>query len=119
VITEYTQFGKINENKAQKQIIEAVEQCERLDIPTLHPVQKLTETNFIEPTYAAIERSNSSLFKSIQDNSMGLMIGPEGGFSDAETQWLSQQSAIRPVSLGENILRAETAALFMLSRIEK
>ena len=45
-----------------------------------------------------------------KDAPVCLMIGPEGGFSDAEAV-LAQNSGWQPVSLGDLILRAETAAL--------
>jgi len=46
-----------------------------------------------------------------------ILIGPEGGWSGDEIDYLSNHKNITAVSLGDNILRAETAALFMLSRI--
>jgi 16S rRNA (uracil1498-N3)-methyltransferase len=39
-----------------------------------------------------------------------LLIGPEGGWTDAETQWF-ESSAIRGVKLTPTILRVETAAI--------
>ena len=46
--------------------------------------------------------------------SMAVLIGPEGGFSDEEIR-LALEAGIRPVTLGKRILRTETAALFVLS----
>lgn len=45
-----------------------------------------------------------------------LMIGPEGGFTDAEVQRIVKAGA-RKVSLGQNILRIETAAVSLLARL--
>ena len=117
VITERTQNGKINENKTLKKIIEASEQCERMDIPTLHPVLKLRDADFHAPTFAAIERSNAPFFGGEMDGDIGLLIGPEGGFSVTEIDYLMVNANIIPCSLGDRILRAETAAFFMLSRV--
>ncbi|OPZ08113.1 MAG: Ribosomal RNA small subunit methyltransferase E [candidate division BRC1 bacterium ADurb.BinA364] len=39
-----------------------------------------------------------------------LIVGPEGGFTAEEFQWALEQG-VRPVDLGPNILRVETAAL--------
>ena len=50
IITDRTQHGKINTNKIEKQIIEAAEQCERLDTPHLSPIQKFTNTIFPKQT---------------------------------------------------------------------
>ena len=38
-------------------------------------------------------------------------IGPEGGFSPIERRMLAEHPAVRPVSLGPLVLRAETAAI--------
>ena len=46
--------------------------------------------------------------------SVGIFIGPEGGFDAAEIE-RAQESGARPVSLGSRILRTETAGLTALS----
>ena len=51
-----------------------------------------------------------------QKNSIGIFIGPEGGFSNQEII-LAEKNNLQPVSLGKRILRTETAALFILSVI--
>lgn len=48
---------------------------------------------------------------------IGFLIGPEGGFEKYEISGLSKSKAI-PVSLGKNILKAETAAIFVSSIIK-
>ncbi len=48
--------------------------------------------------------------------SIAFIIGPEGGFEQEETGFLEYKGALA-VSLGKNILRAETASLYMLSVI--
>jgi 16S rRNA (uracil1498-N3)-methyltransferase len=40
-----------------------------------------------------------------------LLIGPEGGFDDAERERIRAHPAARPISLGPRILRGETAAI--------
>lgn len=49
------------------------------------------------------------------DRETVLMIGPEGGFIDYETD-LAQRAGMQPVSLGSRTLRAETALAAMLGR---
>jgi 16S rRNA (uracil1498-N3)-methyltransferase len=49
-------------------------------------------------------------------NSVGLLVGPEGGFSEHEIS-LARDSNIVPVTLGPRILRTETAGLACLSII--
>ena len=45
----------------------------------------------------------------IKTNSLAVFIGPEGGYDPAEIAFAKQKGVI-PVTLGQNILRAETAA---------
>ena len=47
-------------------------------------------------------------------SSIGVFIGPEGGFEEAEIE-LAGKNNIRPITLGKRILRTETAGLAILS----
>ncbi len=47
-------------------------------------------------------------------NSVGVLIGPEGGFEDSEIE-LAKANKIIPITLGNRILRTETAGLATLS----
>ena len=40
-----------------------------------------------------------------------LLVGPAGGFTPDETAMLLRHAAVRPVSLGARVLRAETAVV--------
>ena len=51
------------------------------------------------------------------DLKIGFIIGPEGGFAESEVQFLAKKGALS-LSLGSNILKAETAAIFMSSIIK-
>ncbi|MEO0957661.1 MAG: RsmE family RNA methyltransferase, partial [Pseudomonadota bacterium] len=44
-----------------------------------------------------------------------ILIGPEGGFDDAERAAIRAHPAARPITLGPRILRGETAAIAALS----
>ncbi len=46
--------------------------------------------------------------------SIGVFIGPEGGFDEAEVQ-SAMEAGLRPITLGRRILRTETAGLCILS----
>src|SRR5690606_3973845 len=95
---------------------------ERLDIPTLHPVVTLPQAiqkwpKDIEILWAAERLENRQSIHECQAP-QAFLIGPEGGFDDQEIALLQKQAFIRPISLGERILRAETAALLCLSQIK-
>jgi len=48
---------------------------------------------------------------------LSLVIGPEGGFSVRELEWMDQWGFI-PVYLGQNTLRVETAALYAIAAVK-
>jgi 16S rRNA (uracil1498-N3)-methyltransferase len=48
---------------------------------------------------------------------VSLLVGPEGGWTEREREWLLKNSW-RPVSLGPNILKTETAAIAALAIIQ-
>jgi len=47
-----------------------------------------------------------------------VLVGPEGGFSDAERALLLAQSNVIVLSLGPRILRADTAAVAALAFVQ-
>ena len=108
---------KEKENKIvrYKKILEnSSEQCKRSLIPEISPVIKLedlpsfpNETKLI--AYEEVAFKGSPLDKEIGDDTL-LVIGPEGGFSEKEAEYLIK-NGFKPVSLGKRILRAETAAI--------
>lgn len=123
VITDHTDIRKINTDRIQARIIEAAEQCERIDIPALSTLQTLPE--WIDqwnkgPVYACTERVDSPHLTDIIDKNkdVAILIGPEGGFSPAEKDTFANQDKIRSVSLGEPILRSETAAIVALAHTQ-
>ena len=63
------------------------------------------------PPAAGPERSLAAKGRASADAAPGLLIGPEGGFSAEEFDQLDRFDFVTRVSLGQNILRAETAAL--------
>ena len=56
------------------------------------------------------------IFNSIKDGSLGIFIGPEGGFSDSEVKDAINIGAV-PVTLGKRILRTETAGMAVLAML--
>ncbi len=121
VLTARTENRKLNFERMEAQIIEASEQCERLDVPDLHATQTLEQvlnSDRSSPLYVCLERDNEKfpLISSFDlGNEAAFLIGPEGGFSDEEVDLILKAAHVQPISLGENILRAETAALVCLA----
>lgn len=121
VITRRSEVRKINEARIRAQIIEAVEQCERMDIPLLSSVCALDKAlaGLEHIVYACIERCENAapLGKCSRPNGSctAFLIGPEGGFEKFEVEQLLACKKVVPVDLGNTILRSETAALACLS----
>ncbi len=119
-ITARTENRNLNESRLTSQIIEAAEQCERMTIPHLHsclPLKsKLAKWDKTTPLYWCYERSaGAPHITSVSGPLTAVLIGPEGGFDESETALLSAHESVKPISLGETIYRAETAAFLCLS----
>lgn len=57
-----------------------------------------------------------TFLQSIQAQSIGVFIGPEGGFTEDEVA-LATSYEVKPITLGKRILRSETAGLVTLANI--
>ncbi|MDR2464525.1 MAG: 16S rRNA (uracil(1498)-N(3))-methyltransferase [Holosporales bacterium] len=120
IISDYTQYRHFSVDKCKKIAIKATEQCERLDVPNIFEAQNFCEfIKTLPPIHwlAAIERTNAShiSFDPAKISSVGIIVGPEGGFSEVERNMLTLSTTA--ISLGDRILRSETAALCALSII--
>lgn len=112
--------------KWQKVMYEGAKQCERANIPTcfnLTTLEKvLSEKNF-DRIIALCERNTNGDFKTYlrenpakQDENILLIIGPEGGFSQREFD-IMKKNNLPMLSLGNLILKAETAVIVTLGNI--
>lgn len=126
VDTEFCQVSRVNLDRLSANAIEAAEQTGRLDIPEIGPFASLSAVLADWPSDRHLLFCDEALagdtgFNPVQQLSAtplqkaGLLIGPEGGFSDAERQMIKQIPLLRPLSLGPRILRSDTAALAALS----
>ena len=148
VITQNTNdLSGINNAEAnQKVLIESAEQSERLYIPTILPSVKFT--NFLQSISSGTspcddvstllvcrERADqavSSIYNTLQKcyngkSKVGILIGPEGGFTQEEFEIMEKYSAMENtkvkivfVTLGDNmLLRSETAAIVAIAHIQQ
>lgn len=118
VITERTVIPRANGERLRAIAVEAAEQSERLTVPLVEePVRLKTllgEWPAENRLYVARERSAvefpagiNPLTEAVPGD--GLLTGPEGGFTPSELDVLSTRTFVTYVSLGERVLRAETA----------
>lgn len=114
VLTERANAARVNLDRLLAIAIEAAEQSERLTVPLIHLLTRLPDFLAGWPSdralFAAIERRAGPAVPPAQLPA-GLLIGPEGGFTEAELDALGRHASVAPVSLGPRILRAETAAI--------
>ena len=58
------------------------------------------------------------LMEAEKPDTLGVLIGPEGGFSEGERQLLRSQSFVTAIPLGPRVLRADTAAVAALAVVQ-
>lgn len=112
IVTQNTEVRKVNEERLRQQIFEAAEQCERFEIPIFRRLKKMEEvvTEFDNKTkiLSCLERYDTQRIGDVAvDSRVAVLIGPEGGFTSDEKEMLACQTI--PVSLGDTVLRCETA----------
>lgn len=107
-----------NPDRAERIVIEASEQCGRSDIPTIrepmHISTALEELAEKVQLYICEQASDDALVSS--GDSVGVLIGPEGGWSDAEKQLFIDQN-LKHLRLHDFTLRAETAAISAVTKL--
>jgi 16S rRNA (uracil1498-N3)-methyltransferase len=117
LLTARCVVDKVKEDRLRAQMIEAAEQCERTALPEIAPLEKLDELLKYWPLgrtlYFCNERGGEP-FAPVPGPA-AILIGPEGGFTDAENAAIRSHPAAKPVSLGPRILRADTAAVAAIS----
>lgn len=117
IITERTVANHINWGRMEKIIIEAAEQSNRNSVPQILPAKKFTDLDLSNVVFAD-ERAAYGKEIPTDSNADTILIGPEGGFSDAEFNALDAAGAIG-IGLGKTILRAEVAAVVALGKLIK
>ena len=118
ILTERTIVRKINEKRVNKIIVEASEQSNRLKVPKLEEIVKLDNfLKFNQKTNIIFGDLNTNNNKLIIKNTepLCILIGPEGDFTTKEREKILKLKNIIPLKINENILRAETAAISILS----
>jgi 16S rRNA (uracil1498-N3)-methyltransferase len=126
VITQHTQLAKVGTERLQANVVEAAEQCGILAIPEVREAQKFPallsgwdwERRLIFCDESAETNNPLPVLKAVPEKKLGLLIGPEGGFSEEERRQLRALPFVTAVPLGPRILRADTAAVAALAVIQ-
>ena len=129
VICDHTVVHKINQERLQVIAIEAAEQSERLDVMTVEQLCILKNylnsgnyNNYNRELIFCLERAMTVPLVEVMGNLAGkplaILIGPEGGFSTREIEFIGNFEHAHPVSLGPRILKTETALIAALSCVQ-
>ncbi|MDC0057326.1 16S rRNA (uracil(1498)-N(3))-methyltransferase [Alphaproteobacteria bacterium] len=129
-ITEFTNIRKVNTKNLNDNAMEAAEQSERLDVPQIEKQVDLSTLLLNWPEDRKLIYCDEKIEekKSIIDlllplkgstNKWAALIGPEGGFSDSENELITKNKNVLSVSLGDRLLRSDTAITVSLFCIQE
>ena len=100
---------------------EAAELAHRFEVPEIKFEKSMSAIDFevFDLILLADENNKTKTLdqvvpKTINDLKIALIIGPEGGITDAEREMLKNRNAVS-ISLGNNIIPTEAASLYALS----
>lgn len=125
-VVKLSEEKKINKRLERWQSIAyaAAKQCDRGIIPTVHKPVSYEEAlamadqldyNVIPyELQTGMEEARKIVEQACKQRSLGIFIGPEGGFEPEEVERAMTRN-IHPMTLGKRILRTETAGMALLS----
>ena len=123
IIFDRTIVRKINKERIEKIIIEATEQSNRINVPLLEKPQNLKNflsknTKKIDLIFTDLNTTKKKLeINKLANKPLCAIIGPEGDFSEDERKQILNFEGVKPIKINENILRAETAIISVISII--
>ncbi len=117
VISERTEKNKLNMDRADKIVREAAEQSGRTDLPFLdEPIKLSVALKIAEGTPLILDihapKINISEIRELKK--VCVFVGPEGGWGQRDKE-LFDKRKVEYISLGKNVLRAETASVSIAS----
>ena len=120
VQTEFTNAERIRRDRLQAHAVEAAEQCGATWVPEVTELSKLETILKTWPAERRLMFCDEGLAGDdarLPDapGPWAILIGPEGGFSEAERRLLGDMEQAHAVALGPRILRADTAAVAALT----
>lgn len=121
VQTEFTNSGRVKQDRLQAHAVEAAEQCGGTYVPEVAEMERLGRLLDTWPSDRRLMFCDETMLgaaTALAGEAHGpwaILIGPEGGFSEAERQRLKLLPFTLPVGLGPRILRADTAAVAALT----
>jgi len=119
IIFDRSVVRKINKERLEKVIIEAAEQSNRINVPSIEEPQSLKDllsNEKMDLIFTDLNSQNKKLnLAKFTSNPTCIIIGPEGDFSEEERKEILSFKGVQPIKINENILRSETAVISALS----
>ena len=119
IIFDRTVVRKINKERLEKIVIEASEQSNRINVPTIEDAQNLNgflKKNSMDLIFTDLNSNNDKINRSkLTDKPVCIIIGPEGDFSEPEREEILSFNNVQAIKINENILRSETAVISAIS----
>jgi len=121
IIFDRTVVRNINYERLLKIVIEASEQSNRINVPTIEKSQNLSsllKKGSIDLIFTDLNSNNNKIDKSkLTNKPICIIIGPEGDFSETEREEILNFKGVQPIKINKNILRSETAVISAISII--
>ena len=121
IVLDRTIVRKINKERLEKVIIEAAEQSNRINVPSIEEPQSLNsflKNSKMDLIFTDLNTSNTKIdLNQLTSNPTCVIIGPEGDFSEVERQEILEFNGVQAIKINENILRSETAVISAISII--
>ena len=121
IVLDRTIVRKINKERLEKVIIEAAEQSNRINVPSIEEPQSLNsflKNSKMDLIFTDLNTSNTKIdLNQLTSNPTCVIIGPEGDFSEIERQEILKFNGVQAIKINENILRSETAVISAISII--
>ena len=121
IIFDRTVVRKINKERLEKVIIEAAEQSNRINVPSIEEpkfLKKFLDDKKMDLIFTDLNSKTNKLdLKKLTNNPSCIIVGPEGDFSETEREEILSYNGVQAIKINENILRSETAVISSLSII--
>ena len=119
IIFDRTIVRSINVERLKKIVIEASEQSNRINIPSIEQTQNLESflnSNLVDLIFTDLNSTNKKIDKSkLTNKPICIIVGPEGDFSELEREKILTFNGVQALKISENILRSETAVISAIS----
>ena len=119
IIFDRTVVRKINKERLEKVIIEAAEQSNRINVPSIEKpksLKKFLDDKKMDLIFTDLNSKTNKLdLKKLTNNPSCIIVGPEGDFSETEREEILSYNGVQAIKINENILRSETAVISALS----